>query len=86
MAMAHSRAWAAGALSVIADGGSVAEDDGFGAVEQHPLIEGTLPIKWNPLLDLPLIPINVVTAIATCIFLVGLFLWVANQSKTHDAK
>lgn len=45
------------------------------AGQHHPLIEGTLPIKWDPLLGLPLIPVNIVTAIATCIWIIGLFLW-----------
>jgi len=45
------------------------------AGQQHPLIEGTLPIKWNPLLDLPMIPINIVTALATGVWIIGIFLW-----------
>jgi len=45
------------------------------AGQEHPLIEGTLPIKWNPLLGLPLIPVNVITAIATGIWVIGLFMW-----------
>jgi len=56
------------------------------AGQQHPLIEGTLQIKWNPLLDLPLIPVNIVTAAATAVWIIGLFVWAANQSKAHHAK
>jgi hypothetical protein len=45
------------------------------AGQHHPLIEGTLPIKWNPLLDAPLIPVNIITAVATGVWIIGIFLW-----------
>ncbi|MDO9484506.1 MAG: DUF2142 domain-containing protein [Actinomycetota bacterium] len=41
----------------------------------HPLIEGTLPIKWNPLLHAPLVPVSIVTALATIAWVLGIFLW-----------
>jgi hypothetical protein len=56
------------------------------AGQQHPLIEGTLEIKWNPLLDLPLIPVNIVTAVATGLWIIGLFVWASNRpvaQKVH---
>ena len=51
------------------------------AGQQHPLIEGTLPIKWEPLLGVPFIPVNFITAAATCVWLVGLFLWVGTSKQ-----
>ena len=45
------------------------------AGQHHPLIEGTLPIKWEPLLGAPFILVNVITAVASCIWIIGLFIW-----------
>ena len=56
------------------------------AGQQHPLIEGTLPIKWNPLLDLPLIPVNIVTAAATAVWVIGLFIWASNHSLSNPSR
>jgi len=41
----------------------------------HPLIEATLPIKWSPLLHAPLVPVSIVTALATIAWVLGVFLW-----------
>ena len=54
------------------------------AGQQHPLIEATLQIKWNPLLDLPLIPVNIVTALATLVWIIGLFVWASNLSRVRS--
>ncbi len=49
----------------------------------HPLIEGTLPIKWSPLLHAPLIPVSILTALATIAWVMGIFLW-ARTSKDRE--
>lgn len=49
----------------------------------HPLIEATLPIKWSPLLHAPLIPVSIVTALATIAWVMGIFLW-ARTSKDRE--
>lgn len=56
------------------------------AGQDHPLIEGTLPIKWSPLLDMPMIPVNIVTAIATGCWVIGIFLWARTSKDRVPAK
>ncbi len=49
----------------------------------HPLIEATLPVKWSPLLHAPLVPVSIVTALATVAWVMGIFLW-ARTSRDRE--